>query len=257
MNDPLPLQTVAEPERAELLLHPLRQRILRHAAEPRSASEIARLLDLPPQKVNYHVRALADAGFLHPAGERRKRNLVEKRYRASALSYLVLPAVLGEMAADPGRGGDAVSAGHLLGLSARLQAELAGALVEAGQEADRVPTFAMDAELRFTSGDQRAAFAEALQEAVLDVIARFSAPALDRQGAPGGGRGYRLVLGCHPLPSAAGEGGPRPRGDGRDRSAEGDKRDAGEGDERGGERSAERDGAGAEITTNTTREDKG
>lgn len=200
MNTPNAVEPVADRERAELLLHPLRQQILRHSAEPRSASEVARILDLPAQKVNYHVRTLVDAGFLRPAGERRRRNLVEKRYRASARSYLLVPAVLGEMAADPARGGDAVSAGHLLGLSARLQAELSEVLVRSGADPRRVPSLALDAELRFTSAEQRAAFAGALREAVLRVVEEHSAPAVASDGGPAPGEPYRLLVGCHPIP---------------------------------------------------------
>jgi DNA-binding transcriptional ArsR family regulator len=66
---PVPVEPVEEARRAELLLHPLRQRILSEAREASTAAEIARRVGLPPQKVNYHVRTLAAAGFLHPAGE--------------------------------------------------------------------------------------------------------------------------------------------------------------------------------------------
>ncbi|NIW64102.1 MAG: helix-turn-helix domain-containing protein, partial [Gemmatimonadetes bacterium] len=156
------LEPIEEAEKAELLLHPLRQRILSEAREPATAAEIARRVGLPAQKVNYHVRTLAEAGFLRPAGEGRKRNLIEKPYRASARSYLLLPRVLGEMSPGTLSEADRFSAAYLLHLSALLQDELGAWLdADAGVE-ERVPTLSIEAEVRFVSAEQRAAFAEAL-----------------------------------------------------------------------------------------------
>ncbi len=172
---------------------------MREASAASSAAEIARRMGLPAQKVNYHVRTLVDAGLLVPAGERRRRNLVEKLYRATARSYVLLPRVLGPVSAEDARVADAFSAAHLLQLTAALQGELGEALAE-GQERDApVPTLSLDAELRFRSPDQRAAFAEAVQQAVTEVIAGFTEPAMEPDGQPAPGRPYRLVLGCYPL----------------------------------------------------------
>jgi DNA-binding Lrp family transcriptional regulator len=195
-----PLEPVRDANRAELLLHPLRQRILSEAREASTAAEIARRVGLPPQKVNYHVRTLVDAGFLRPAGRGLKRNLVEKRYRASARSYVLLPQVLGEM--SPGALGDAdrFSATYLMRLSALLQEELAVWLdADEGREKS-APTLSLEAELRFESAEQRTAFADALQRAVTTVIAHHTSPAHDDQGRSRSGRPYRLVLGCYPVP---------------------------------------------------------
>jgi len=201
-----PVEPVEEPARAELLLHPLRQKILEEAGEASTAAEIARRLGLPPQKVNYHVRTLVDAGFLQPAGEELKRNLLEKRYQASARSYLLLPQVLGAVSAGERSlseaEADRFSATYLLRLTAWLQRELSVWLDEGGARERRVPTLSLEAELRFTSAEQRAAFAEALQEAVGEVIREHCAPARDDEGGPGAGEPYRLVLGCYPIPDA-------------------------------------------------------
>ncbi|MGD2068288.1 MAG: helix-turn-helix domain-containing protein [Gemmatimonadota bacterium] len=195
-----PLEPVEELGRAELLLHPLRQRILSEAREASTAAEIARRIGLPPQKVNYHVRTLADAGFLRPAGEGRKRNLIEKRYRASARSYVLLPRVLGEMGASQLDDADRFGATYLMHLSAVLQEELAAWLDSDQGGRRRMPTLSLESELRFDSAGQRAAFADALKRAVTDVIGRHSAPARDEEGRPRPGRPYRLVVGCYPLP---------------------------------------------------------
>lgn len=192
------VEPVEEAGRAELLLHPLRQRILKEAREASTAAEIARRVGLPPQKVNYHVRTLADAGFLRLAGEGRKRNLIEKRYRASARSYVLLPQVLGET--GPGTIGDTdrLSAAYLMHLSARVQQELA-AWLEPDKVRDGLPTLSMDAEVRFESAEQRAAFAEALRDAVTRVIGEHTAPSRGEEGKRRPGRAYRLVVGCYPI----------------------------------------------------------
>ena len=197
------LEPVAEAGRAELLLHPLRQKILSEARQASTASEIARRVGLPPQKVNYHVRTLADAGFLKPAGEGRKRNLVEKRYRASARSYLLLPQVLGEMSPSALGEADRFSASALMMLSALLQRELSVWLTEDTPTQTSVPTLSLESELRFESPQQRAEFAAALQRAISDVVAQHASPARDHQGRPRPGRPYRLVLGCYPVPPVA------------------------------------------------------
>ncbi|MFW6202097.1 MAG: winged helix-turn-helix domain-containing protein [Gemmatimonadota bacterium] len=195
------VELIGERDRAELLLHPLRLRILEQARdEALSAAEVARRIGETPQKVNYHVGALADAGFLRLAEERRRGNLVERRYRATARRYAFSPAVLGPLGLESGpvSAGEALSAARLLGLTALVQEELGATLREAA-EADiaEVPTLSIDAEVRFSSATERAAFADELREAVLEVVGRYTG---------GGDRGwpFRLALGCYPLPSSGG-----------------------------------------------------
>lgn len=198
---PLPgLEPVQEAGRAELLLHPLRQRILSEAREASTAAEIARRVGLPPQKVNYHVRTLVEAGFLRPAGEGRKRNLIEKRYRASARSYVLLPGILGEM--SPGASGDAdrFGAAHLIRLGALLQEELAVWLQPGVVRRKGPSTLSLDVEIRFDSQEQRAEFADELRKAVAGVVGVHSAPTLDHEGRRRPGQPYRLVVACYPVP---------------------------------------------------------
>jgi DNA-binding transcriptional ArsR family regulator len=201
MND---IETVRDVTRARRLLHPVRQRILESAKHPVSATELGRRLGLPRQNVNYHVRELARAGFLRPAGRRRRRNLVEKRYVATAEAYVLLPEVLGPAGPVRAAAADAFSAGRLLTLTAAAQSELSLAGRGAAEQGKRLATLSMDAELRFESADQRAAFARALQDALTDAIGRFSAPAKKPDGAAGEGRPFRLILGIYPIPPEGG-----------------------------------------------------
>ena len=186
--------------RAAAILHPLRRRILESLAEPDSAAGLARRLHLPRQRLNYHVRELARAGLLRRAGRRRKRNMIEQCYVATAQSYALSPELLGRLGADPRRVEDTLSAAYLLALAAQLQAELGRASREAAAQGKRLTTLSLDSEIRFETAEQRAEFARALQAAVVDVIGRFASPAQRADGSAGPGRPYRLVMGCYPTP---------------------------------------------------------
>ena len=183
---------------AAAVLHPLRLRILRALREPGSATELARRFRLPRQRVNYHVRELARAGFLRRAGQRRKGNMIERRYVATAHSYVLSPELLDRLGGDPKEVEDRFSAAYLLALASRLQAEVAQAVRDAGEQEKRLTTLSLSTDLRFESSEQRARFADELQRTILDVVGRFASPAAQADGTPGPGRLYRLVLGCYP-----------------------------------------------------------
>jgi len=197
------VEVIREDGRAAALLHPLRRRILEALREPDSAAGLARRLQLPRQKVNYHVRELARGHFLERAGRRRRRNMTEQRYVARARGYVLSPELLGVLQADRSRVEDVFSASYLLALSAQVQAELGVARSEAEAQGKRLATLSLVSELRFESGEQRAEFAKELQRAVADVVARYSSPYRAADGSAGRGRPFRLVAGCYPIPPAA------------------------------------------------------
>jgi DNA-binding transcriptional ArsR family regulator len=179
---------------AAVLLDRLRLRVLGEAREPLSATEIAGRLRLPRQKVNYHVRELARAGLLRRAGQRKKRNMIERRWVATARHYVLAPQLLGELRADAAAVGDAHSAAFLLAVTARAQADLAEAARGATAEGKRLATLGVECEFRFESAAQRAAFTEALRKALVEVVSRHTSP------AAGPGRPFRLIAGCYPVP---------------------------------------------------------
>ena len=185
---------------AAAILHPLRRRILEALEQPDSAAGVARRLRLPRQRLNYHVRELARAGLLRRAGRRRKRNMIEQCYVATARGYALSPELLGRLGADPRRVEDTFSAAYLLALAAQVQAELGRASREAAAQGKRLTTLSLDSEFRFESAEQRARFARALEAAVVDVIGQYASPAKCEDGNAGPGRPYRLVLGCYPVP---------------------------------------------------------
>jgi DNA-binding transcriptional ArsR family regulator len=181
--------------------HPLRLAILRAAAEPRSATEIAAGLGLPRQRVNYHIGRLKRAGFLIPAERRRRRGLYEQRYRASATAYVVAPEALGPVGVQPDRVEDRLSAEYLVALAAQAQGELGQVLTEAARQGKRVATLSISTDVRFTSPQQRARFARALHRAITRVVGRYGGPSTTSEGEPAAGRLFRLVIGCYPPPA--------------------------------------------------------
>jgi DNA-binding transcriptional ArsR family regulator len=199
------VETITDCTRAAVLVqHPLRPRILSIAREPASATQIAAVLGEARQKVNYHVRQLYRAGLLKPAGRRRKRNMVEQRFVATARTYVLAPQLIGPLAAEAAQVADALSASYLVALASQAQAELATVMEAAGAQGKRVSTMSMSAEMRFESAEQREGFARALQNALTKVVADHSAPATKRDGSAGAGRPYRLVVGCYPIPKRTG-----------------------------------------------------
>ncbi len=165
------------------------------ATAPVSATEIARVLELPRQKVNYHVRVLADAGLLEAAGERPRRGLTEKLYRASARAYVVSAEVLGTLAPSVERFRDGFGAATLVSLASRMQTEVGQAAEQARERGKRLATLSLDTEVTFENAEQQAAFSEALGQAVADVVARFSSPDDGRIG-----HRYRVVAAAYPPP---------------------------------------------------------
>jgi DNA-binding transcriptional ArsR family regulator len=195
------LQTIGNARRAASLLHPLRLRLLALAREPVSSTELARRVGLPRQRVNYHVRKLERAGLLRAAERRRRRNLIEQRYVATARSYLLSPDLLGPLAADWRSIQDTASADYLLALTEQVRADVTRASAEASAEDKRLATLSIKSQFRFETAAERTAFAEAVRAALVDVIARHSSPNRLDDGRPGRGRPYRLVLACYPAPA--------------------------------------------------------
>jgi len=214
IRDVRDVEVIVRPGAAAALLHPLKATILRLAREPASATELARLLELPRQRVHYHVRELERAGLLRRAGRRRRRNLVEQRFVATARFYVLSPSLLGPLAADWRAVEDASSPDYLLALTEQVRDDVALAAAEAEAAGGRASTFSLKAQFRLESDEQRAAFTAALREALVAAVARHSSPdpVEERRSASGTaapGQRHRLVLACYPVPGGLPETGGR------------------------------------------------
>lgn len=191
------LCVIDDPESASVALDPVRSRLLSELRTPGSAAMLASRVGLPRQKVNYHLRTLEKHGLVREESKKRWGGLTERRLVATASSYVVSPAALGPVAADPERGMDRLSASYLVALAARAVREV-GQLMRKSEEVNkRLATLSIDTEVRFRSAEERAAFTRELTAAVTSLVSRYH-----DEAAPGGRR-HRLIIGAYPTPSAA------------------------------------------------------
>lgn len=190
----LDVQVIEDPAAAALAVEPVKSQLLAALAEPASAAALAARLGLARQKVNYHLRSLEDHGLVHVAEERRWGGLTERLMLASATSYIVSPAALGPIAADPDRGSDRLSASYLIALAARVVREVSGLMRRAMEAEKQLATLSLDTEIRFKSAADRAAFTNELTQSILSLVSRY------HDTTTPGGRTHRLVLMAHPVP---------------------------------------------------------
>jgi DNA-binding transcriptional ArsR family regulator len=190
-----PVEVIADPVTAMAALDPMRSRLLAELQVPASASQLAGRVGMTRQVVNYHLRKLEDQGLVTVADTRQWGGLTERRLVASASGYVVSPEALGDAAADPRASRDRLSAGYLLALAGRLIREVGGMSLRARAQGERLPVLAVDADVRFRSPDDRAAFADELAHAVVRLAARYhDETAMD-------GRWHRVLIGVHPIPA--------------------------------------------------------
>src|SRR5688572_8393169 len=114
----LDLEVIEEPAAAAVALDPIKSRMLAELVTPSSAATLAHRIGLARQKVNYHLRALEEHDLIEWAEERQWGGLKERVMVATAASYVVSPAALGPIAADPERSNDRSSATYLIALAA-------------------------------------------------------------------------------------------------------------------------------------------
>jgi DNA-binding transcriptional ArsR family regulator len=185
------VEVIEDPAAAAVALDPVRARLLAELAEPGSAATLAARVGIPRQLVNYHVRALEAHGLVELTEERRRGGITERVLRATAAAFVVSPAALGEKAVDPAQSPDHLSARYLIALAGRVVREVGALARKSAAAGKRLPTMAIDTEIRFRSAADRAAFADELTAAVLDLAARYHHD---------DGRPHRLVVAAHPQP---------------------------------------------------------
>ncbi|WP_437747971.1 ArsR/SmtB family transcription factor [Sorangium sp. So ce1504] len=191
----LDVDVIEDPAAAAAALEPVRSRLLSELSAPASAATLATRLGIARQKINYHLRALEAHGLVRMAGTRKWGGLTERLLVASAASYVVSPGALGPVAADPERASDRLSATYLIALGARVVREVSELLRRSREVDKRLASLSIDAEVRFRSPAERAAFTGELTRAVTALVARY------HDDAAPGGRSHRLVIVAHPTPT--------------------------------------------------------
>jgi DNA-binding transcriptional ArsR family regulator len=186
---------IEQPAVAAALLQPVRLDIVKRLAEPRSCPELAQILNLPTQQVNYHMRKLTEAGLVERIDERRVRGTVEGIYQARAASYWLSPNLVGRLGARKTINEAGLS--YLLSLAEDLQTDVA----KLANAPEPQPCLGVSAYVELKDPKRRAEFLDEVQQ-VLQTLAR-------KYGATGRSKernSYRLLLACYPqkTPSAPG-----------------------------------------------------
>jgi DNA-binding transcriptional ArsR family regulator len=187
------LEFIRAPQRAALMLHPMRRMVLEQLKAPDSAAGLSRRLNIPRQRLNYHLRELEKEGLLECVEERRKGNCTERILKASARAFVITAEALGALGQQPGDPPDRFSAAYLTAAANRAVRETADLSERAAAEGRRLATLTIEAEIRFASTASRAAFADDLADAIARLAAKYHddhAPA---------GRRFRLLAMAHPV----------------------------------------------------------
>jgi DNA-binding transcriptional ArsR family regulator len=188
-----PIELLHEPGQVRLALSPIRRQLLERLREPSSATLLAGELGLSRQRVNYHLRALEQAGLVELVEERRRRGFVERVLVAHANAFIVDPSVMG---ASPAAAQDRFAAEHLVGVASGVVRDVARMQTGAEREGARLLTFTIETEVGFAAPADVERFTNRMAELVGMAVSEFD----DRSG-----RRYRIVAGGHPAPLGPGE----------------------------------------------------
>ncbi|MGC7094904.1 helix-turn-helix domain-containing protein [Amycolatopsis lurida] len=176
-----------DPDRVLTALPPLRRRLLALLREPASATQLAAQLDLPRQRVNYHLRALEAAELVEVAELRQRRGCVERILRVKPGALVVDPGVMREGEAEVAH--DQYAAEHLVEVAASTVRDVARMQGKAAESGKKLLTFTIEAEVRFARPSQAQEFTDELTQAIAQLAERYESA---------GGRPYRIVVGGHP-----------------------------------------------------------
>ena len=195
-----PLDIIDDPTRARTALQPIRLRLLHLLEQPQSAPQLAKAMEMPRQRVLYHLRKLEVQRLVEAQDHRTVGRRIDRSYVRTATSYAIAPKALGGVAVDAQTVADAFSSAYLSAVAGRALNDLAALGRAAAARGKRVPTLTLETEVRFaTPADQRR-FADELTTALTALAAKYHHPV-----APDG-RTFRVFACGYPaVPSRAAE----------------------------------------------------
>src|SRR5262245_26305445 len=167
------LDVIDEPLASAVALDPIRTRLLTELRQPASASDLAARIEMPRQKVNYHLRTLESAGLVSVAETLKWGGLTERLLVAKAASFVISPKALGPIGADPAMEVDRLSASYLIALAARVVREVGSLIRRAREVKKHLATLSIDTVIRFRSAADRAAFTSELTSSINRLVARY------------------------------------------------------------------------------------
>lgn len=183
------VRLIENPQAVQALTHPVRMGVLGALRAPDSAAAVARSIGQTRQKVNYHLKELARAGLVQPAGERRKGNFVEQLYQAVASTFVVSPRFAWGDERRAAALREQVSLEHLVVLGERLQRDASELLDRAAYDGELIPSASVEAEVRFPDAESRSAFMEEYLAALGPLLKKYGA----RRGP-----GFRVAVAVYP-----------------------------------------------------------
>lgn len=190
----LNVEVINDPVAAAVALDPVRSRLLAELANPASASALSKRIGITRQKINYHLRTLEEQHLVTVANERKWGGLTEREMVATASSYVISPRALGDVASDPEREKDRLSASYLIALAARIVGEVGDLVKRARVEDKDLATLSIDTAISFATPADRASFSRELTESVKHLAAKYHNENVE------GARNHRLVIGAYPSP---------------------------------------------------------
>ncbi len=188
MTDSLALVDDATTARAAL--SPLRRELLARLRTPASAVALSEALDLPRQKIGYHLRVLEKAGLISKAGTRQRRGFTEQLFELGSDALVIDPMLLAPPAPDAVDKQDRFASGHLIRTAAGIVRDVSRMRSAAAGEGSRLLTFTIEADVGFARPADIEHFATRLSDAVSAIAADYASP--DR------GRRYRVTIAGHP-----------------------------------------------------------
>ncbi|ANX11875.1 hypothetical protein ABE41_007625 [Fictibacillus arsenicus] len=186
---------VTEPEQAAALLHPVRSEIISLLKEPRSATELSKVMNDSAQKVNYHLKTLEKVGLVMRAGTRNVRNLVEVLYRSAGKTFLLSDSLgLSQETIRKLKGQTALA--HVLSLTEKIKRDAVSLMEEA--ENEEIPSAVMEMELSLLGVEERQAFLQDYSNMLSELIKKHHDP---KQGKS---TTFHVSMAMYPKPEGGG-----------------------------------------------------
>lgn len=198
MTEPKTVHLIENECTAASVMNPLRRSILEALREPDSAAGVARRLDVPRQKLNYHIRKLEAGGLIGKVGERQARGFTEVLMQSVAHSYLVSPATLGSIEADPKDLADRASSAYMLAAAGRLIRNIGALRRAADEKGKRLATLTIESSVTFADAAGQRAFGDELTRAIAALARKYHSPDSEN------GRTFDVLAAVSQRPDGAG-----------------------------------------------------
>nr|WP_051620679.1 helix-turn-helix domain-containing protein [Paenibacillus sp. UNC451MF] len=174
------------------LLNPLRADIVSRLIEPASAAELGRMINEPPQRMNYHLKALEKTGLIRRVGTRQVRNLVEVLYQSIAKTFVLAESLsLSEETIE--RLKEHGSLAQLITTAEQMKKD-AVYLMEHSEKGTEIPSATLQMDIPLLDGDDREAFIADYVNMVKQLVGKY-AKAADNGQTP---TLYKVILSVYP-----------------------------------------------------------